>query len=216
VLPKARLQGGAHNLFDIEDGERSTHVRLNIFPDGGVARLRVYGDVVPDLDGLARSSEPADFASVINGGLALSCSDTTFGSKNNLIMPGTPRDMGGGWETRRRRGPGYDWIIVRLGARCQIERIAIETEHFKGNYPDRCSIDACNVDAPLLDDLLTGKVPWKEILSPAKLGPDTVQIYERELLARGPFTHVRLNIYPDGGVSRLRVFGRAPQSSHAC
>ncbi len=120
--------------------------------------------------------------------------------------------MGGGWETRRRRGPGYDWIIVRLGARCHIERIVVETEHFKGNYPDRCSIDACNVDAPLLEDLVTGKARWQEIVAPAKLRPDAVHLYEGELRSRGPFTHVRLNIYPDGGISRLRVFGRAARS----
>ena len=211
VLPQVRLQGGAHNLFDVDDDERRTHVRLNSFPDGGVARLRVYGEVVPDLEALARSSEPTDFASVVNGGLTLACSDMYFGSKNNLIMPGRPTNIGGGWETRRRRGRGFDWIIVRLGARCRIERISVETHHFEGNYPDRCSIDACNIDARLVEDLVTGKVPWQEILTSARLGPNTGHTYERELLARGPFTHVRLNIYPDGGISRLRVLGRAAQ-----
>jgi len=220
ALPKVRLQGGSHNLFDVDDpvgpAGRRTHVRLNIFPDGGVARLRVYGEVVPDFALLARSAEPVDFASVTNGGLVLAASDAHFGSKSNLIMPGRPATMGGGWETRRRRGPGYDWIIVRLGARCSIERIAVETEHFKGNYPDLCSIEACNVEAPrpedspnyLVDDLVTGKAGWQEILAPVKLGPDAVHVYQSELSKRGPCTHVRLNIYPDGGISRLRVFGR--------
>jgi allantoicase len=125
-----------------------------------------------------------------------------------LIMPGRPRDAGGGWETRRRRGPGHDWIIVQLGARSVIERIAVETQHFKGNYPDRCSVDAFDAVAPRVEDLTTAPVRWTEILAPTKLGPDSVHIYERELLARAPFTVVRLNIYPDGGVSRLRVFAR--------
>lgn len=208
VLPKVRLQGGSHNLFDIDDDQRRTHVRLNIFPDGGVARLRVYGEVIPDLEAFARCPDPVDLASAVNGGQTLACSDMHFGSKNNLIMPGRPAHTGGGWETRRRRGLGHDWIIVRLGACCHIERIAVETEHFKGNYPDRCSVDACNAEPAMPEDLSTGRVPWQEILAPVKLGPDTIHHYERELLARGPFTHVRLNIYPDGGISRLRVFGR--------
>jgi allantoicase len=208
ALPQVRLQGGAHNIFDIADAPRCTHVRLNIFPDGGVARLRVYGEVIPDLDALARSPEPADFASVTNGGLVLACSDMYFGSKNNLIMPGKPANMGGGWETRRRRGPGHDWIIVRLGARCHFERVTIATEHYKGNYPDRCSVDACYAESPLVEDLLMGKVGWQEILVPQKLNPDAIHQFQSELTNRGPFTHARLNIYPDGGISRLRVYGR--------
>jgi len=208
IVAKSRLQGGSHNPFDIDDEERRTHIRLNIFPDGGVARLRVYGEVLPDLDAIARSGQPVDFASVQNGGLALTCSDMYFGSKNNLIMPGRPVNMGGGWETKRRRGPGYDWIIVRLGARCHFEKIGIETEHFKGNYPDRCSLDACDAPGALVEDLATGAVRWMEVLPATKLGPDAVHEFTSELLTPGPFSHVRLKIYPDGGISRLRVFGR--------
>ena len=217
VLPKVRLQGGGHNIFDVATSAGpSTHVRLNIFPDGGVARLRVYGEVVPDLATLARSADPVDFASVANGGFVVAASDAYFGAKSNLIMPGKPATMGDGWETRRRREPGYDWIIVRLGARCLIDRIVVETEHFKGNYPDRCSIDACSVEPPRpddlpqgrIDDLITGKVGWRQILAPAKLGPDRVHVYQTEIFGRGPFNHVRLNIDPDGGISRLCVFGR--------
>jgi len=213
VVPKVRLQGGSHNLFDTEasDGRR-THVRLSIFPDGGVARLRVYGSVVPDLAALARSAEPVDFASIENGGVVLAASDAYFGSKSNLIMPGRPATLGGGWETRRRRGPGHDWVIVRLGARCLFERIAVETEHFKGNYPDCCSIEACDVNPPqpehVRDDLVTGKIGWEKVVAPVKSGPDAVHVYRNKISKRGPFTHVRLDIYPDGGISRLRVFGR--------
>lgn len=207
-LSKVRLQGGTHNLFDIEDKTPRTHVRLNIFPDGGVARLRVYGEVVPDLEALAESAEPADFASAANGGLVIRASDMYFSSKNNLILPGRPANTADGWETRRRRGAGFDWALIQLGARCELERVLVETEHFKGNHPDWCTIDACDAEAPSPDDLVTGKVGWREILAPAKLNPDTVHIYQSELLHRGPFSHLRLNIYPDGGISRLRAFGR--------
>jgi allantoicase len=208
LLPKMRLAGGSHNLFDIHQAGRCTHLRLNIFPDGGVARLRVYGDVLPDLAKLKASSEPVDIASVVNGGRVIACSDSFFGHQHNLILPGRPANMGGGWETKRRRGPGYDWIIVRLGARAAIHSIAVETEHYKGNYPDRCSLDVCDVSEPLLEDLVTGKAQWNEIVPETKLEADAVRQFERELKKAGPTTHVRLNIYPDGGVSRLRVFGK--------
>jgi allantoicase len=208
VLRKSRLEGGRQNLFDSADAGRLTHIRLNIFPDGGVARLRVFGDVVPDLAKLRASPEPVDVAAVLNGGRALASSDEFFGSLGNLILPGRPANMGGGWETRRRRGPGYDWVIVQLGVPAMIRRISVETEHYQGNYPDRCSLDACHAPRELLQNLVAGKADWKEILPETKLAPDAVRAFESELKPAGPATHVRLNIYPDGGISRLRVFGK--------
>ncbi len=208
LLLKMRLAGGSHNLFDIQRTARCTHLRLNIFPDGGVARLRVYGDVLPLFSKAEVSSEPVDVASMVNGGRVIACSDSFFGHQQNLILPGRPANMGGGWETKRRRGPGYDWSIVRLGARAHIHRIAVETEHYKGNYPDRCSLDVCDVSEPLLEHLITGKVHWNEMVPSTKLEADAVRLFESELKPAGAATHVRLNIYPDGGVSRLRVFGK--------
>lgn len=205
LLGKVRLTGGAHNLFDVDHAGQLTHIRLNIFPDGGVARFRAYGEVVPDLNALKSSSEAPDLASVVNGGRVLASSDSFFGHQENLILPGRPANMGGGWETKRRRGPGYDWIIVQLGARGAIERVSVETEHYKGNYPDRCSIDAVDAPAALVQDLATGKVPWREIVAPAKLEPDAFRAFSTDPVTA---THVRLNIYPDGGISRLRVFGK--------
>jgi allantoicase len=205
ALGKARLEGGGHNLFDLDSAGPATHVRLNIFPDGGVARLRVYGEATPDFDRLAASAELVDLASMVNGGLVLASSDQFFGRQQNLILPGRPANMGDAWETRRRRGPGYDWIIVKLGTRADIRRISVETEYHKGNYPDACSIDSCDAPAALVDDLITGRVRWSEIVPAAKLTPDAVRMFET---APEAATHVRLNIYPDGGISRLRVFGK--------
>ena len=207
LLATARLAGGCHNLFDTQHTGKLTHVRLNIFPDGGVARLRLYGEVIPDLEKLRASLAPVDLASVVNGGRVLASSDNFFGHEQNLILPGRPPNMGGGWETRRRRGPGYDWIIVQLGARAKVRKISVETEHYKGNYPDRCSIDVCDAAGTLFQDLVTGKVVWTEIVPEAKLEADAVREFKSELKATPAATHVRLNIYPDGGVSRLRVFG---------
>jgi allantoicase len=208
VLRKSRLEGGRQNNFDSEHAGRLTHVRLNIFPDGGVARLRVFGGVVPDIEKLKSSLEPVDAAAVMNGGRALMASDEFFGSLQNLILPGRPANMGGGWETRRRRGPGYDWIIIQLGVASLIQKISVETEHYKGNYPDRCSIDACFAPDVLVQSLIAGHVAWREILPESKLEADSVRIFESELKPGAAATHVRLNIYPDGGISRLRVFGK--------
>lgn len=155
---------------------------------------------------------PIDLASATNGGLVLAASDMFFGSKNNVILPGRPANMGGGWETRRRRGPGYDWIIVRLGACGDVKAIHVETEHYQGNYPDTCSLDACGPAAGYIEDFITGRVPWQEILPPTPLKADSVHRFESELSDTGPFQYIRLNIYPDGGISRLRVFG-APRGS---
>lgn len=208
ILGKLRLEGGGHNIFDIACLDRLTHVRLNIFPDGGVARLRVYGDVMPDFATLRASADLVDLASVVNGGRVIASSDEFFGHQQNLIMPGRPANMGDGWETRRRRGPGYDWIVVQLGARTAIRRVSVETEHYKGNYPDRCSLDACDAANAVVQGLIVGKTQWTEILPESKLTPDAVHSFETELRPAPTATHIRLNIFPDGGISRLRVFGK--------
>ncbi|MGI8741368.1 MAG: allantoicase [Bryobacteraceae bacterium] len=206
-LDRVRLQGGTHNLFELSGAAGPfDHVRLNIFPDGGVARLHVYGTGLPD----HTSRRPMDLACAANGGLVLAASDMFFGSKNNLILPGRPANMGGGWETRRRRGPGYDWIIVRLGAPGAIRSIRVETEHYKGNYPDSCSVDACWSENAAAQDLAIGRIAWEEIVPRQKLEADATHEFPVE--AGTQRSHVRLNIYPDGGISRLRVFASLPES----
>jgi allantoicase len=130
-----------------------------------------------------------------------------FGRKENLIMPGRAKSMADGWETRRRRGPGHDWAIVRLGRAGKISGIEVDTNHFKGNFPDRCSIDVLHAPGLDVDALTSHNLPWKTILSEHKLRPHHRHIFARVLKKSGAVTHVRLNIYPDGGVSRMRVFG---------
>ena len=204
ILDKSPLQPGSQNMFDIANEQTWTHLRLNIFPDGGVARLRVYGVVVPDWSTL-NPGELIDLAAIENGGVPLACSDMFFSSMNNLIMPGRSQNMGDGWETKRRRGPGYDWIILKLGLPGAIQKIEVDTNHFKGNYPDTCSIEGCVAPRASTDDL--AGVQWREILPMTKLEAHKQHFFERELLPIENCTHVRLNIYPDGGVSRLRVWG---------
>jgi allantoicase len=204
LLPKSQLQGDTRNHFAIVSNQRITHLRFNIYPDGGVARLRVHGEVVPDWDRLKKRGE-VDLAAVEHGGRVVSASDMFFGHRHNLIMPGRGTHMGDGWETKRRRGPGHDWVVVKLGQRGSIERLVIDTIHFKGNAPGACSLEANDADD---SSDATPESGWRELLPMTPLQPDTLHTFEDELRDVGNATQVRLNIYPDGGVSRLRVFGR--------
>jgi allantoicase len=205
ILPRTVLRGDAENRFAADSSGRVTHVRLNIYPDGGVARLRVYGFVIPDREALRSSKTDVDLAAIENGGRVVAASDMFFGSRHNLILPGAPRGMSDGWETRRRRGPGNDWAIVRLGARGRVRRVEVDTSHFKGNAPGACSIEV--LDAADLADPTSEGLSWSELLPKVKLEPHRVHSFERELRQAGDATHARFQIYPDGGVGRLRLFG---------
>lgn len=196
ILRRTPLAGDTHNLVAVEDGTAVTHLRLRIFPDGGVARLRVYGDVVADWARLRRQGD-VDLAAVAHGGTVVACSDMFFGSRHNLIMPGDATHMGDGWETKRRRGPEHDWTIIRLGAEGTVRRVSVDTRHFKGNAPGACSLEGS-----------TDGGEWRELLARTPLQPDARHAFEEELRAIGDVTHVRFNIFPDGGVGRLRVYGR--------
>ena len=205
LVPRSPLRGNGDNYLSVADERPWTHVRLNIFPDGGVARLRVYGEVAVDWRRVARSRRAIDVASITNGGLVIGASDMHFGAKDNMIMPGRAANMGDGWETRRRRGPGYDWAIVRLGTTASISTVEIDTNHFKGNYPESASLEGSAVPSSSLQDL--GSASWTVILPRTALRPHHRHIFSRELVPAGPVSHVRLNIFPDGGISRLRVHG---------
>jgi allantoicase len=202
ILPRSELRGDAENPFAIAPGGRVTHLRFSIYPDGGVARLRVYGEPVSD-PGL-RPGTFADLAALKSGGLVVGCSDMFFGHRHNLILPGRSSHMGDGWETKRRRGPGHDWIVVRLSARGSIARIEVDTDHFKGNAPESCSVEVCDVPN-LTPELLSGGDPgWTTLLPRTALQADAQHGFD---VSGGPATYARLAIYPDGGIARLRLFG---------
>jgi len=205
LLPQSPLAGDSRNPFSIDHAERITHLRFRIYPDGGVARLRVYGEVVPDWERLKRAGGHIDLAAAENGALVLSCSDMFFGHRHNLIMPGRAADMSDGWETKRRRGPGYDWAIIKLARPGQIQSVEVDTSHFKGNFPESCSLEACSVTDSA--DLTHQSLVWANVLSRTKLQAHTHHYFDRELTNTGVVSHLRFNIFPDGGVSRLRVYG---------
>jgi allantoicase len=206
LLPQMPLAGDSQNPFPIEYKERITHLRFKIYPDGGVARLRVYGIVSPDWDRLQRSGVAIDLAAAENGALVLSCSDMFFGHRHNLIMPGRAANMSDGWETKRRRGPGHDWAIIKLGRPGMINSVEVDTSHFKGNFPESCSLEAYNAASD--SDLTDLSVPWTSLLPRTKLQAHTRHYFDQELSDTGVVSHLRFNIYPDGGVSRLRVYGK--------
>jgi allantoicase len=206
LLPQTPLKGDSQNLVSVKhEGRSFTHVRLKIYPDGGVARFRVHGEAVPDFKRPSRKE--IDLAAVENGGSVITSSDQFFGVPRNLLMPYKAQNMGDGWETRRRRGPGHDWVILKLGMPGVIQRIAVDTAHFKGNFPESCSMDACQADGSAADALPSASQVWKQLLQRTKLKANHKHVLNH-LEDIGPVTHVRFNIYPDGGVSRLRVLGR--------
>jgi allantoicase len=210
ILPRSPLQGDAANPFPIGVSRRATHVRLNIFPDGGVARLRVHGEVVPEWTKFARGGGEVDVAALENGGWVVSCSDMHYGHRQNLILPGRSLFMGDGWETKRRRGPGHDWSIVRLAATSVLHRVEIDTDHYKGNSPDRFWLEGIHLPGATAEALADPSAPWTPIIGETVLQPHARHRFEDGFASAGPFTHVRLSIFPDGGIARMRVFGTLP------
>jgi allantoicase len=208
ILPSVSLQQDSHHLHDIADRNTYSHIRLNIYPDGGVARLRIYGEPQCDWDSIDANKQ-IDLAALEFGGLPIACSDQAFGSSIlNLNMPGRGINMGDGWETRRRRVPGNEWAIIELGHPGIIEAVELDTAHYKGNFPDRASIQAGYITGGTRDSVVTQSIFWKDLLPEQKLQMDHIHRYESEVNDLGPVTHVRVNIIPDGGLSRVRLYGR--------
>ncbi|MDJ0908974.1 MAG: allantoicase [Woeseiaceae bacterium] len=202
LVARTGIGGDAHHYLPVDDDSSYTHLRLNIYPDGGVARLRVYGEIEPaddDEEGVI------DLYGLRHGGRALAASDEHYGSMHNLNIPGRGVNMGDGWETARRRGPGNDWVIVKLGRPGTVERVEVDTAHFKGNYPDRVSIEVANFASD--EEATRESDGWRTLLPETKLHMDQQHYFESDLESIGDVTHARMSIYPDGGVSRLRLFG---------
>jgi allantoicase len=200
LVPRSALAGDARNVFTVDVPVRFTHVRLSIYPDGGVARLRVHGEPVPDprflLDG------PLDLAALEHGGLVVDCSDMFYGSPNNLLAPGPARSMGEGWETARRRDAGNDWVRIRLAAPGVVRLAELDTTHFKGNAPGAAALHGLGADGT-----------WLELLPRTRLQPDTPHRFRVPELP--PVSEVRLDAYPDGGMARLRLYGELTAQARA-
>jgi len=204
IVPRSELKGDSLHFFPVDDENSWSFIRLNIYPDGGIARLRVYGEPVTYASATDRD-QWVDLVSSAAGGVALECNNMHFGDMSNLLSNLPVANMGDGWETRRRRHPGNDWVILKLARKGNIRRIEIDTAFFRGNYPARCSLKGAS---PVADtDIASESVNWAEILPQVALGPDQLHIFENQVCDIGDVTHVRLDIFPDGGVARLRLSG---------
>jgi allantoicase len=207
LVPRSSLRGDARNPFAVEVAHRLTHVRLRIYPDGGVARLRVHGEVVADPRFLR--GDRVDLAAMEHGGYVIRCSDMFYGAPNNLILPGLARVMGDGWETARRRDEGNDWVVVRLAAAGRVHVAELDTSHFKGNAPAGATLRGADARVTDLDD----PGAWFELLPRTRLQPDTR--HRLRVAGARPATHVRLDIHPDGGMARLRLLGEVDDNELA-
>jgi len=208
LVAATNLKGDTPHFIAAETDTAITHVRLNIYPDGGVARLRVYGTVFKDWDTVDKTQQ-IDLLATENGGRGIIANNEHFGVLSNIMAPGRGVNMGDGWETRRRREPGNDWAIVALGHPGTLARIIVDTAHFKGNFPSHISLQAAHVDGGTEDSLPVQSQFWKTLLQQQPLKADAEHEFIVEASALGPVSHVRINIYPDGGISRLRLFGKA-------
>jgi allantoicase len=200
LVPRSPLRGDTRHEFGTDTGQWCTHMRLSIYPDGGVARLRVHGEPLPDPRELA--GPPLDLAALRTGGRVVACSNSCFSRPDNMLQPGESRFMGDGWETARRRDGGNDWAIIMLTGSSLPSVVELATTHYKGNAPDRATLSGIDARTASLDD----PGAWFPLLAPARLQPDTTHRFRLDQAPK-PVTHVRLDIYPDGGIARLRLYG---------
>ena len=206
IVPRREIRGDTRNEIELKGTKQVTHVRLVIHPDGGVARLRMLGEPVPP-DGLLDGTREVDLAAVHNGARAIDCSDRHYSSPNRMLVPGRAQGMWDGWETKRRRGPGNDWAVIRLAGRGSVSRIELDTTHFKGNAPGSCDVEGIDARGATIGGLRLAA--WTPVVEERPVTPDHRHRFDG--LDGGPFTHLRLNIYPDGGVARFRAWGRSDE-----
>jgi allantoicase len=202
LVPKAPCEGDTENYYPIDNPNRWTHVRLNIYPDGGVARFRVHGEVVLDPRYLTTT---VDLLALENGGRLLSTSDAFYSSPENLILTHRARLMGEGWENARRRGPGNDWAVFKLAARGEPTMIEVDTSYFLGNAPGEIRVSAAD---ETVSDIFDPQLWWDVVPRTPSLADTRHRFLVPE---RRTATHLRLDVYPDGGLTRLRCFGALPE-----
>lgn len=212
IIEQNVLEGDSKHQYAVSNSEVFTHIRVNIYPDGGIARLRVYAQPRVNWEKLA-AGELVDIAAALNGGVALAANNEHFGGIRNLLTPGRGVNMGDGWETRRRREPGNDWVVIALARRGKIREIEIDTAHYKGNYPESCNVlganltphVAANMDWLNLNTVKSASENWDVVLNKVKLQADKQHYFKHEIIDAGLITHIRINIFPDGGLSRVRM-----------
>ena len=206
VFSKKKLGPNKNHNFASKNRSIFNYIRLNIFPDGGVARIRLYGKI--NMENINLNKKNINLTSVLNGASIIGCNNEHFGRAENIIAPGKAKNMGDGWETRRSRGKNFDWLIIKFGKSGLIKKLEIDTHHFKGNYPDTCSIQTANIVKNVSNNFIVkNSKKWKYILNKSKLSANKKHVFKKFLLRRNKENLMKINIYPDGGISRIRAFG---------
>ena len=207
LLSKKKTKANSHHYFTVNSNKVFTHIKFNIFPDGGVARLRLYGSI-------AKSSKlknkKINLASLLDGSSVIACNNEHFGKAENILAPGKAKNMGDGWETRRRRGKGFDWLILNSLDGKEIDKIEISTHHFKGNFPSHCSLQATYLpNSKNSKQIVKSSTKWKYLLKDAKLSANKVHVFKNNLMKKDKINFIKINIFPDGGISRFRIYGKS-------
>ena len=207
ILKKKRLGPDQNHNFKIKNHSTFNFVKLNIFPDGGVARLKLNGKV--DLEKINLKGNNVNLSSILNGSTIIGCNNEHFGKAENVLSPGVGVNMGDGWETRRSRGKNFDWIIIKFGMPGIINKLEIDTHHFKGNYPDSLTIQSALIsDKTKSKKILSNSKKWKLLLGKTKLKPHKKHLFKSKTSNKNKVNCLRINIFPDGGISRIRAFGK--------
>ena len=207
ILKKKPTKANSHHFFNIKNKSIFTHIKLNIYPDGGIARIRIYGSmkILKNFTG-----KVLNLTSVLHGATPIACNNEHFGRAENILAPGMGKNMGDGWETRRSRGKNFDWLIIKCAAAGKIKKIQIDTHHFKGNYPDKCSIQAALINKKISGRaIVNNSKKWKLLLNKVKLRAHQKHNFKNNLMKDKKVNYIKINIFPDGGISRIRVFGKA-------
>ncbi len=205
IIPKKKTKANSHHFFSIKNKKIFTHIKFNIFPDGGVARLRLYGSIAKSKK---IENKKINLASLLDGASVIACNNEHFGKAENILAPGKAKNMGDGWETRRRRDKGYDWLILNSIDGNEIDKIEISTHHFKGNFPSHCSLQAAYLSKKNSKQIVKSSNKWSYLLNKTKLSSNKTHIFKNTLMKKEKINHIRINIFPDGGISRFKIFGK--------
>ena len=208
LIGKKKTKANSHHMFKSSSKSIFTHIKLNIFPDGGVARLRLYGSISKENNKFGNKT--INLASLLNGASVIACNNEHFGKAENILAPGKAKNMGDGWETRRRRDKGFDWLILNPINGKKINKIEISTHHFKGNFPSHCSLQAAFVpNKKSSSSIIKNSVKWKFLLNKVNLSANKTHKFKNILMKNDKINFIKINIFPDGGISRFKIFGKS-------
>jgi allantoicase len=208
LVSKKKTKANSHHIFKTSSKSVFTHIKLNIFPDGGVARLRLYGSISKENNNFGKKI--INLASLLDGASVIACNNEHFGKAENILAPGKAKNMGDGWETRRRRDKGFDWLILNSIDGEMIDKIEISTHHFKGNFPSHCSLQAAYIPTKKSSSsIVNSSNNWKTLMNKTTLKANKTHTFKNTLMKKNKINFIKINIFPDGGISRFRIFGKA-------